>query len=256
MVQIKSYGGSQVAAPQRVSGVEAGQSAIGEGLGGGLQQVGATLYDWQDEADTASAKIADAKYSDLIREELYANETGFMYATGANAMSRREGVSQRLKEAQDAVMANLTPAARYRAENAINARYQGALQTVDQHSSGQARTYINEASAARQQAFINDAIANPDSTGFQVQQITREIMDDAARNGLSPEVTQLRIQEAVTGIHAPVIERLANVDPLAALEYLGMHGGEMDPAVVARLEGALAPAAKRERGRQIGAQVS
>ncbi|MGL5830006.1 MAG: hypothetical protein ACRC0L_10615, partial [Angustibacter sp.] len=141
-------------------------------------------------------------------------------------------------------------------ENAINARYQGALQTVDQHSSGQARTYINEASAARQQAFINDAIANPDSTGFQVQQITREITDDAARNGLSPEVTQLRIQEAVTGIHAPVIERLGNVDPLAALEYLGMHGGEMDPAVVARLEGALAPAAKRERGRQIGAQVS
>ena len=67
MVTIKSYQGGIVANPQSPVGVAAPQSAMGEELGRGLQKVGQALYDWQDEADTAQAKMADTKYADPSR---------------------------------------------------------------------------------------------------------------------------------------------------------------------------------------------
>lgn len=254
-VTIKPYNASQVAQPGQVVGVKAAQTGIGD-LGDGLQKVGSMLYDWQDEADTATAKIADAKYSDLIREELYGDQNGFMYASGGEAMQRRGTVAERLKQAQDAALANLTPAQRARAEGAIQARYQGALQSVDQHTASEGRTYLNDASDARVQMFVNDAIARPDAASVEISRAELEIKDKAKREGWSPEVTALNLEKVRTATHSGIVERIGNVDALGALDYLGKHKDEMSGSEVARLEGLYAPAAKQQKGRQYGAAAA
>ena len=254
-VTIKPYNATQVAQPGQVAGVKAAQTGIGD-LGDGLQKVGQMLYDWQDEADTATAKIADAKYSDLIREELYGDQNGFMYASGGEAMQRRGTVAERLKQAQDAALANLTPAQRARAEGAIQARYQGALQSVDQHTAREGRTYLNDASDARVQMFVNDAIARPDAASVEISRAELEIKDKAKREGWSPEVTALNLEKVRTATHSGIVERIGNVDALGALDYLGKHKDEMSGSEVARLEGLYAPAAKQQKGRRLGDEAA
>lgn len=256
MVTIKSYQGGIVANPQSPVGVAAPQSAMGEELGRGLQKVGQALYDWQDEADTAQAKMADTKYADLIRNELYGDGTGFMYASGSDAMGRRGTVAERLKAAQDEMLAGLSPAARARAQTAIQSRYQGALQSVDQHTAGEGRTYLNDASQARITMFANDAIYKPDQASVELQRAEVEISDMAARNGWSPERTQLERVKMRTEVHGGIIARLENVDPMAALDYLGQHKDDMAGQEVARLERLLAPKVKEFKGRQAGAAAA
>ena len=253
MVTIKSYQGGIVANPQSPVGVAAPQSAMGEELGRGLQKVGQALYDWQDEADTAQAKMADTKYADLIRNELYGDGTGFMYASGSDAMGRRGTVAERLKAAQDELLTGLSPAARARAQTAIQSRYQGALQSVDQHTAGEGRTYLNDASQARITMFAQEAIYKPDNAAIEMQRAEVELNDMAARNGWSPEVKEVERIKMRTEVHSGIITRLENVDPVAALAYLSEHKDEMAGQEVARLEGFLAPKVKEYRGRQIGA---
>lgn len=256
MVTIKSYQGGIVANPQSPVGVAAPQSAMGEELGRGLQKVGQALYDWQDEADTAQAKMADTKYADLIRNELYGDGTGFMYASGSDAMGRRGTVAERLKAAQDELLTGLSPAARARAQTAIQSRYQGALQSVDQHTAGEGRTYLNDASQARITMFANDAIYKPDQASVELQRAEVEISDMAARNGWSPEVTAVERQKIRTQVHSNIISRLEGVDPLAAVEYLRANKDDMAGAEVAKLENILIPRVQEYRGRQIGRAAS
>lgn len=234
--------------------VRPGQTAVGE-LGQGLADVGTMFDEWQDGIDTAAATNADAQMSDRIRDMLYADGDGFMYSLGGDTMNRRGDVTSALDELQRDVTADLNPAARMKANSSINARYQRALQTIDQHTAGQRTAYMNDAADARITTSINDAIADP-SKAFQSININRTtILDQAAANGWSQEQTELALKESRTGVYSGIIDQLANADPIAALNYLRDHQHEMTGSEVEKLNSALMPAAKAYEGRLLGQSV-
>jgi hypothetical protein len=150
----------------------------------------------------------------------------------------------------------MNPKARAKATSALEARRQRALSSIDQHTAGARRTYLNDASSARVASTINDAIYDPKMVAQSIFTITEEIEDTAAREGWAPEVTELKVREAKTEIHSGIIGRLETANPIAALEYLFLHKDAMDAGEVARLEGALVPAAKRAQGRAAGAAAA
>lgn len=234
--------------------VRPGQTAVGE-LGRGLGDVGTMFDEWQDGIDTAAATNADAQMSDRIRDMLYADGDGFMYSQGGDAVSRRGDVSAALEELQRDVTADLNPAARLKANSSINARYQRALQTIDQHTSGQRTAYMDSASNARIQTSLNDAIYDPTLVNQSININRTEILDMAERNGWAPEVTEFKLKESRTGIYSGIVDRLAAVDPIAALRYLKDNQDQMSGDEVSRLTNALTPMAKAQEGRNIGASA-
>lgn len=231
--------------------VKATETSLGR-LGDGLSGVGEMFSGWQDEVDTADAKAADASYSDLIRQELYGDQGGYIYSQGGDAMRRRGSVAERIEAEQARILEEISPGARKRAQSAMTARFQRALSLIDQHANGQRRTYLDSAAGARITSSIQDAIYSPDDVAQSISLADQEILDMADRNGWSPEVTELKQQEARTQIHAGIVGRLEAVNPIQALEYLRANKSQMTGSEVARLEGLLMPAVREYRGRQAG----
>jgi hypothetical protein len=235
--------------------VRASQTALG-GLGEGLNQVGGMFDNFQEEIDTADAKAADSAYSDLIRSELYDDQTGFMYAQGGDAVNRRNDVATRIEDAQTRILGDLSPSARRAASSAMGARYQRALQNVDVYTAGQRRGYMNDASNARVLSTVKDAIYNPDQIAQSLNTVNQEITDMAARGGWAPEVTALARRDAETEIHSGIITRLETAAPDAALQYLRDNRESMSGDEVARLEGILVPRVREMAGRSRGAAAA
>lgn len=248
---VRKYQRTEVEQTVNPVATKASQTSLGA-LGEGLSDVGDMFSDWQDEVDTADAKAADAAYSDLIRQELYGDQTGYMYSQGGDAMNRRGSVSERIEAEQTRILEEMSPGARARAQSAMEARRQRALLSIDQHANGQRRTYLDTAAEARITSSIQDAIYSPDDVAQSIALADQEILDLADRNGWAPEVTALKRQEARTQIHAGIIGRLEAVNPIQALEYLRANRSQMTGTEVARLEGLLLPAVREYRGRQAG----
>lgn len=251
MVQIKPWDASVIAGPQRVTGVTAVQSGAGE-LARGMQAVGDMFYGFQDEVDTADAKVADSQLGKLIQDRLYAEGTGYMYAQGGDAVARRESLIQQIEKDREAILGKMSAPARARAELSMTSRLNQALEGVNRHAMTEGRGYANAASEARIGMFVSDAIYKPETTSIQMRAVETEIRELAARNGWPPEVAALKMKEAKTQAHSGTISRIANADPGAALDYLRRHKDDMTGEEVARLEGALAPEVKRARGRAAG----
>lgn len=242
---------AQSVAPTPVVGVQAAQSGAGH-LARGLNDVGDAFQDWQDEIDTADAKAADAQFSDEVRKLLYEDGNGFMNRMGGNAVRERKGVSDLLREKQEQILGGLSGSARRKAQDAIQGRYQGALQRVDTHTSGQRRTFLNDTANARVKSAINDAIYDPDQVSQSIALVVQEARDAGARNGSSPEVIKGQIVEAQTKIHSGIVARISAQSPIEAMRYLQDNKGKMLGSEVARLTTQLAPAVKEYKGRQAG----
>lgn len=251
VVQIKTYQRTEGLRAIAPTGVKAAQSDLSP-IAQGVSQIGDTAFEWQDEIDTAAAKQADNQYSELIRTELYDDQTGFMYSEGQNSLDRRQSVSERLEAEQKRLLEGLHPRARARAGSAMTARFQRSLQQVDQHTAGQRKVFLDSASEARVASSVSDAIYNPDQLAQSLSINRQEITDLAARNGWAPEVTALKLQESETAIHSGIIGRVAVADPVQALEYLRTNKDNMSGDEVARLESKLVPMVRERRGRDAG----
>lgn len=234
---------------------QAPQTGLGA-LGGALGDLGNAFDQIQDDIDTADAKQADAEYSDLIRRELYEDTTGFMYAQGGDAAARRKDVARRIQDGQKELLNRLSPGAKKHASSAMQARFQRALSTVDQHTAAQRNEYLNSASAARITTATNDAIFDPAVIQQSLATNRQEILDMADRNGWPKEQVDLKLEESATAIHGGIVQRLAVADPVAALEYLRDNKDSMQGATVASLEAKIVPLVRERVGRQKGAQAA
>ena len=232
---------------QRVAG-NTGTQAIEKGL----QDLSQDLLAKQDEIDTAEAKQADSDYSTRIRETLYDSENGFLHTLGKNTVDAKETVFTRLKEERETLLGNLKGNARLKAEKALQARFDSALQKVDVHTANQQKTYLNDSANARVSSAIDDAIADPAEIALSLKTVAQEAIDSGRRNGHSNEVIQAEIIGAQTKIHQGVVERVASHDPIAALDYLQTNKTKMTGEAFADLEAKLAPIARTYRGRLAG----
>lgn len=252
---VKQYQGGRIASPQSPASVNAAQSGLGD-LGQGLNQIGQLFYDFEDEVDTADAKVADSQYAKTIQNALYADQTGFMYSSGKDAISRRAGLAETLRQEREKITEGLSPRARARAEGAIEARYSQTLEAVNRHAMAEGKTYLNDAASARISMFASDAIYKPEQTKLELQRADQEIADMARRNGWSPEVTELERRKLHSQVHGGIVQRLANADAASALQYLQANRDDMNGEDVAKMEGLLAPMVKEQRGRRAGAAAA
>lgn len=248
---VPQYERTQVEQARQPVGVTPVQSGIGK-VAQGLADVGTMLDRWQADVDEADAKAADTRYSDLVRKTLYEDQTGYLYAQGGDALSRRQQAAEVLQRDYDDILKGLSPRAREMAQASMESRRQSALTSVDRHAGGERITYLDSQSDARVRSAIDDAIIDPALIDRSLSIARNEIAEKAQRNGWAPEVRAQAVTDAEGSIHAGVVARVANVDPRQALDYLNAHRDSMSAKDVARLEGALLPEAKRRRGRDIG----
>jgi len=213
---IRPYQQNEVTRAVNPVPVQATTNSLGD-LGAGLGAVGDMFTGFQDEIDTADAKTADSEYADLIRSELYADGTGFMYSQGSDSIGRRASVSERMEAEQKRILEGLNPGARSRASSSLTARFQRGLTSIDQHTSGQRQVYLDSASEARILSSVQDAIFSPDQVSQSLATSDQEISDLAARNGWAPEVTAARQIAARTAIHSGIVERMKTWIPLRPL---------------------------------------
>lgn len=254
-VTVKRYEGREIARPQQVVGQQAAVSGVGEAARG-MQAVGDLFYGFQDEVDTADAKVADSQYAKIVQDALYSEQGGYMYTEGSQATAARQTLIERLEKERERSLSALSPAARARAEQAMTARMRDASESVNRHAVGQGKAYLNSASDARIQMFTSDAIYKPESASLELRRAEQEVRDMAARNGWAPEVAELKLRETKTQVHTGIITRLASADASAAMDYLRQYKDDMDGETVAKIEGSLAPIAKEQRGRRAGAAAA
>lgn len=251
-MRVPQYERREVVQAQRPVGVAARQSGFGQ-VAKGLADVGQMFDQWQADVDEADAKAADTRYSDLVRKTLYEDGSGYLYAQGGDALSRRKEAAETLQKSYDDILGGLSPRARDMVQSSLENRRQSALTSVDRHAGGERITYLNGQADARVKSAIDDAVIDPGHIDRSLSIARNEIRETGARNGWSPEQTAAKIAEAEGSIHGGIVSRLANVDPQQALNYLNAHRDSMGAADVARLEGALVPEAKRRQGRLLGA---
>lgn len=222
-----------------------------QGLAAGLSDVGDALFHMEQEFAIAQAKEADTAVADKYRELLYGRESGFMYTQGGNAVANYQPTRDQLETIRSEALAGLTGTAREQAEATLDQRYQRALKSIDGHSVGQGRVYVNQRSAVRIDAAINDASVDLESAELNVSRIRGELASMGARNGWAPEVLASKQLEAVTEIHANIVDELNSTNPVAALEYLRANEGDMTGEKFSKLERALIPRAADWTGREL-----
>lgn len=217
-------------------------------------------FEMLDREATAAAKERDAAISDQIRAMLYDPQTGYMNQQGGNAVQAREMVIKRLEEMKGPAMEGLNKAAQRKLKDALDARIDRAMMSIDTHASGERKTWINGASAARIESAYQDSLFNPAETNLAIKTITDELRATSVREGWSPEEYKLASSKATSKVFNDQAMRIASSDPVAAMQYLRENQDKMLPVDVVNLEAKLQPAVKEyvgwQRGRELFNSVS
>ena len=221
--------------------------------GGAAQQIG---LDIQDREATAAAKEADVRAAEEIRKLLYDPETGFANQRGGVAVGQYEFVTRRLEEIAEKSMEGLSDRAKRKAKDSLAARVERGKMTVDTHTSGERRTWINGASEARAESAYQDALVNPGEADLAFNTIAQEYAGMAAREGWSAEELNLKLGAAKSKVHGGIVKRIADVNPEEAAAYLAANRDKMLGSDVVELERDLIPMAKAAEGRRIGSAVA
>lgn len=249
---IQDMGPRPVLRPQRGIARVTQAGAMGEEvarLGADVNAIGDQIY---EREATAAAKERDTYVSEQIRSLLYDPETGYMGRKGRDAATIRADMDAQLQRLEEEALKGLNKGATEKLEPFLARRLESARLTMDQHAMGARQDWILGASNARVAAAGQDAIFDFSRTEESLATIRTEIREQSRINGWSPEETEVRLRAAESGVYADQIKRMAPIDPVAALDYLGQHRDKLTPNELISLESTLIPQAKRYKGRQAG----
>jgi len=223
-----------------------------QGLGDQVSQIG---FEAIDREATAAAKERDAIVSEQIRTLLYDPQNGFMNLEGGQAVSSRESIMKRLDDLKSSALSDLSRPAQKKFEAQIQSRIESAKQSVDVHTSGARKTWIDGATSARIESAYQDSLVDPASTAQNVSLITTELRGQAVRDGWSQEKLDLEISKATSKVYNDQVVRLAAADPVSAMRYLRDQQDKMLPSDVVNLEAKLQPVIKEYAGRARGSEA-
>lgn len=249
---VQDMGRRPTGRPQRSVATIQGAGAPGAalaGLGQEVTDIGDRIY---EREATAAAKERDAYVSDQIRTLLYDPEAGFMGKSGRNAVVDRQAALERLTAIEEAAKKDLNTGASSKLEASLMRRMEGARNSIERHTMGARSSWMSGASAARIESAANDAIFDPSGTQEALAVIDSEIAERARQEGWGSDQTDLALSKARSGVYRGQLERMAQIDPVAALGQLEDYRGEMMGADVAALEVQLIPEARAYRGRKAG----
>lgn len=232
--------------------------SAGEMVGRAAQGLGQAIGDVADTVDKIQYRDATtaAQEADNIRtakrlERLY-GENGFFTQEGRNALTDREALDADLKaiDQETETLLQGKPIAQRLFQNMTVRRNSEDMPRIAIHT-GRERvkfeeavdeatldTAIDNAASSKDPAVIANSIQT--AKDLAVKQAQRKGMDDPA---LLENITQSTVGKVVEG----VAKQLELQSPDEAMAFVTLHAGEMDPDDAAKLMGALAPGAAKER---------
>lgn len=273
MPKVAQYDGPQVqqrGAPdayQRASAAPADFGAgVGQALQGAGQQMGAlaneierTALKLKAQDDEAAAKQADVSFNTALRGILYDPEKGFYGRTGKLAVDGYADVMKQVEALKEAHSKGLTPDQRRLYDSVASTRINSTLDDMSRFVAKERRTWLDTTSEARIVDAMSDGAANYNSHAKINQALVvgrNEIMDQAERNGWSPEVTMLKLEKFQSDLHKQVISNRMVNDPLGAQAYFEAVRGRIIGADLDNLERALKVSTAKAAADSIAAGIA
>ena len=219
------------------------------GVGRTMQEAGFRI---QDIDDTAAAKERDRYVSDQIREMLYNPETGFTNLYGKDAVAARQQAFDHLKRIRDSAYGGLNKNSQRKLQSSLEARIDRAMQTVDTHTSGERRSWLQDTRSASIEGAYMDASTGSLSLTQAFAKIDSELSSQADAEGWDTERLDVERRKARMKLATDQIMQIANHDPERAYEMLQKNRESVGPNYT-QLEARLKPVAEEAIGRKLGA---
>lgn len=229
-------------------GDEAAQAT--QELGNAAVQAGEFI---QDREDTAAAKERDAYVSEQIRGLLYDPERGFMNQYGKDAVGARARIMDQISRLETEATKGLSKSAARKLSDTLRSRLESARQRVDVHTSGERRSWLNQAGEARIEAATQDAIYGDVTQAFGV--IAGELRQRADREGWDQAKLDNELGQAKSTLIFNQALQMARNNPVEALEFVEQNAGEMQPSQLFAARSKLELEAKEYQGRKLGADA-
>lgn len=230
-------GGTQRTQAQRQNAVSpdafgAAQGRALESVGRSLQPVVSMLDEKARENDTADVMDAYTQASSRLRSAMYDPDGGVMNRTGSNARGIAGDVDRTSETIFNEVSANLKTEEQRRAFAQMWGRKQeSALDTAAGYEFKQAAAARQEAKSSALGNLQSDVVANyasPEALAANFD--AARAMIRANPDGLSPEGVAKMEREGISALHVSVIQRMAQDDPGAALDYYEKNKAQVNGA--------------------------
>ncbi|MBX5020428.1 TIGR02594 family protein [Rhizobium lentis] len=200
-----------------------------ESLGRGVGDVAQAALQAQELDDINSAKDADNKYAEWVRNATY-GDGGFMTLEGRNAVEGRSAFEKQAAEKRTEFGNGLTPGAAKHYQEASQSRLTSLLNSSIQHTADQRKSWFNDTANMRMQTFADDAVASygdPKKVNAALLGGISELKEQAFMHGWDDDAFNARKQAYVSGITKNIALRIAVDDPLAAEKYINDAGGRL-----------------------------
>jgi hypothetical protein len=194
----------------------------------------------RQKADTTALLDADNQLSTL-QVDLHTHATAMQ---GRDAMGALAAVQEGWQKGVSEIANGLkTEQQRAAFANRVGARWGTLYEAVQNHTAVEAQQYQQQTTQAAIENRLNAAITyydQPRAVHQAVSETQAILADYGQHNGWAPEVVQQKQAQAVSAIHAGVIDRLlATGNDLAAQHYYEANKTEITGAASAQIESAL-----------------
>jgi len=179
-------------------------------------------------------------------------DSGYLTATGANALNRRTTFESDVARARDEAAKGLSPAARARFMRMTDEHTLSVRQEGIRHDAAQVRDYTFKTGEAAADAYLNEAMRfEPGTEGFAkgLAAAEAEVERVSILAGLPPQAREVARRDLRSGALRAAITRVANSGvggPTRAMAILRENQDVMSSTDVAEIETALRPVLLRD----------
>lgn len=215
-----------------------GQEKIGRGLAGFGQNLSQVAQDWDDINaihDEAAVKKIDTEVLAAIAEARRAVAN----AKGEQALTAGETYKTAIDNIRKDALSKLTNDRQKRMfTDVFERRAVVDYDAVQSHLDKETRTFAVDSGGARAKEMAFRAVDNwdnPEEFDRSIVSVVNEVEAIGRLQGKDEQMRKVDKDEAVSGVYAGVVERLAVDDPLKALDYLNTHAGKITPDMETKL---------------------
>jgi len=181
-----------------------------QGLGQNFAAASQSFDRMAAEDNEAAVKSIDAEFNNTLRDIQFNPEKGFYNQKGKAAVDAYGAMPQELTKLQQQFASRLqSPQQQQLFNDVAQRRISGALDSMARYSQSERRAYVDATTAARVESALQDtgAFWNDENRVRQNIALSRnEVLDQAERNGWSPELTNVKLQDVQGKIYGAQIQ--------------------------------------------------
>ncbi len=215
-----------------------------QGLGQNFAAASQSFDRMAAEDNEAAVKSIDAEFNNTLRDIQFNPEKGFYNQKGKAAVDAYGAMPQELTKLQQQFASRLqSPQQQQLFNDVAQRRISGALDSMARYSQSERRAYVDATTAARVESALQDtgAFWNDENRVRQNIALSRnEVLDQAERNGWSPELTNVKLQDVQGKIYGAQIQgMLATAKPdtiLSARQLYEKNRSRLDYETMQQLD--------------------